>query len=99
MLFSRRYIANLEAQIKALENELKRTQELRETDRKEWENQREVLVSRLLEKNGVPQAPGLVGGKGGPEGLMSMPVFEDLEEAAEEAIAIRKKERVDAFAG
>jgi hypothetical protein len=94
--FRNRYTESLETRIKVLENELRRTQDLRENERKGFERRIEDLVGRLLAKHSVP--PAVVKGEGAdPNALMDMDIFKDIEDG--DTVDNRKGDKLDAFAG
>ena len=95
MLFKTRYTKSLEASLKELKIELQTCRSQREADREKYERQIEILVSRLLEKHGVPNLT--VRGTGAtPDSLLEMDIFKDIEE--QEEPEPKQKEQFDAFA-
>lgn len=94
--FRNRYTESLETRVRVLEDELRRTQDLREAERKGFERRIEDLVARLLAKNNVPPAA-VVGNGASPDALMDMDIFKDVEDEA--LVANRKGDKLDAFAG
>lgn len=94
--FRNRYTESLETRVRVLEDELRRTQDLREAERKGFESRIEDLVARLLAKNNVPPAT-VVGNGASPDALMDMDIFKDVEDEA--LVDNRKGDKLDAFAG
>lgn len=94
--FKSRYTQSLETRVQVLENELRRTQDLREAERKGFERRIEDLVARLLAKNNVPPAT-VVGSGNSPDALMDLDIFKDIEDKDE--VDNRKGDKLDAFAG
>lgn len=96
MWFRSRYTESLETRVRVLEDELRRTQDLREAERKGFERRIEELMGRLLAKNNVPPAT-VVGNGASPDALMDMDIFKDVDERDE--VDNRKGDKLDAFAG
>jgi len=94
MFLKSRYIAILEAKIKSLENELQRTQNQRDSERRHLENRIEELIARLLIKHGVTEAKPTIKADR-PEDLGDMTIFDDVDELVDN----RKGDKSDAFAG
>lgn len=94
--FRSRYTESLETRVQVLEDELRRTQDLREAERKGFERRIEDLVARLLAKNNVPPAA-VVGNGASPDALMDMDIFKDVDDRDE--VDNRKGDKLDAFAG
>lgn len=98
MLFTRSVIQDLRSRIVNLENELKRTQDLRDADRQTYERRIEELVNRLLAKAGTPDV--VVSGRGNsPEAVMDLDVFKDLDEESGLTDNRRGAKIDDPFAG
>lgn len=94
--FRNRYTESLETRVRVLEDELRRTQDLREAERQGFERRIEDLVARLLAKNNVPPAT-VTGNGASPDALMDMDIFKDVDERDE--VDNRKGDKLDAFAG
>lgn len=99
MFFQSRYLRQLEAQIKALENELRRQLERASVERAQYQAREAKLIDRLLAKNGVPEVDMNLKE---PRDINNMALFEDIEPTPrepEDIIDARKGEQLDAFAG
>jgi hypothetical protein len=98
MFWEGRYILQLEAKIKAMENEIRRVTERSYAEREKFQAREIQLIDRLLAKNGVPEVN--IGIKD-PQDINNMAIFEDIEPILREPEDImdeRKGEHLDAFA-